>query len=204
MEIKLPRPPFVEFKRVAVHDKKRSLEMGRRITKDVDYAFIMQPGSRDQVERVAEEWFASLKLKIATGDANAYPPEVVDMFRKKYDAWKQGHEAPLNGTSIKEWAVLSPAEAENFISLHILTIEDAAMMTEEAMRAYGMGARELRDKAKEWLKGNNSAQAENELLKKQLAELTERLLKIENLSDNSEKSQQIKRGRKPKEIDSVE
>ena len=50
------RPPFVEFKQVAKHDPKRSEELGYRVTKNVDMAYIMQPGSRDQVEIEAKAW----------------------------------------------------------------------------------------------------------------------------------------------------
>jgi len=207
MELHKPRPPFVEFKRIAVYDKKRSDELGRRVTKDVDFAFVMQPGSKDQVERVATEWLAMLKLKVMNGAADAYPQEWVDGFHEKYKAWQNGLDAPLNGTSVKEWPVLSPAQAENFISLHILTIEDVASMTEQALSAYGMGARELKQKAIDWVQGKDKTSQENEILRKQLFELTERLKTLENskeLSDNIDKPQQVKRGRKPKVIDPVE
>ena len=201
MELHKPRPPFVEFKRVAVHDKKRSEELGRRVTKDVDFAFVMQQGGKDQVERVATEWLAMLKMKIVNGAADAYPQEWVDGFHAKFRAWQDGQDLPLDGTSVKEWAVLSPAQAANFIALRILTIEDVASMTEEAMSSYGMGSRELKQKAIEWLKGKDGASIENELLKKQLAELTARLSQLEQIADNSDEPQQVKRGRKPKVIE---
>lgn len=199
MELHKPRPPFVEFKRIAVHDKKRSEELGRRVTKDVDFAFVMQPGSKDQVERVAEDWLNMLKLKVANGSADAYPQEWVDGFHAKYKAWQNGMDAPLNGTSVKEWPVLSPAQAENFISLHILTIEDVAAMTEQAMGSYGMGARELKQKAIDWINGKDQSSKENELLRQQLAEMTERLKKLEEAEE-----EKPKRGRKPKEVETVE
>lgn len=187
------RPPYVEFKRVALPDPVKSQELGRRVTKDVDFAFIMQPGSKDQVERVAEEWLASIKQKAIDATADAYPDEWVKAFHDKYKAWKDGHDAPLNGTSVKEWAYLSPAQAENFISMGLLCIEDVAAMTEDAMNRFGMGARELREKAREWLQGQKSASSladENKELRKQLADLTARLSELEAAAP--------KRGRKPK------
>lgn len=207
MELHKPRPPFVEFKRVAVQDKKRTEELGRRVTKDVDFAFIMQPGSKDQVERVASDWLAMLKNKVINGSADAYPQEWVDGFHARYKAWQDGLDAPLNGTSVKEWPVLSPAQAENFISLHILTIEDVAAMTEQAMGAYGMGGREFKQKANDWVRNKDQSSQENEILREQLAKLTERLLKLESvtdLSDNDGEPLQVKRGRKPKQVESVE
>lgn len=198
MDLKEARPPFVEFKRIAVHDKKRSEELGRRVTKDVDYAFIMQPGSRDQVERIATDWLDMIKLKLVNGAADAYKQEWVDGFHAKYKAWQQGQELPLNGTSVKEWPILSPAQVQNFIGLNILTIEDVAAMTEDALRACGIGSRDLRDKAREWIKGQDSVSAENEALKKQIADLTARLSQLEKTSDNTAEPQQVRRGRKPK------
>lgn len=183
------RPPYIEFKRIAKDDPKRSVELGYRVTKDVDMAYVMQPGSKDQVERVATDWLESIKRKMLEGAPDAYPEEWVMAIHKKYDAWKQGQEAPLDGTSVREWPVLSPAQAENFIAMHILTIEDVAAMTEEAMSRF-MGARDLREKAREWLKGkeiSESAMKENVELKqanaamqKTMAELLERISMLEN------------------------
>ena len=197
MQIAQARPPFVEFKRIAIHDPIKSNEVGRRVTKDVDYAFIMQPGSRDQVERKAADWLASIKRKALDAATDAYPQEWVDGFHAKYKAWLDGHDAPLDGTSVKEWPVLSPSQAENFIALRVLTIEDVAAMTEEAMGLFGMGGRDLREKARDWLQGSVVAgdlQAENDALKKQLAALAQRLDAIES-QDTEDKP---RRGRKPK------
>lgn len=183
MQLQSARPPFVEFKQVAKHDPKKSEELGYRVTKNVDMAFVMQPGSRDQVEIGAVAWLDSLKRKMLDGSPDAYPPEWVDGFRKKYEMWKEGMEAPLNGTSVREWPVLSPAEVENFIANRILTIEDVSAMTEEAMSRFGMGARGLRDKAREWLSAKDlagNALKENEELKKLLADA---LARIEALED---------------------
>lgn len=191
MQIAQARPPFVYFKRVAVDDTVKSQELGRRVTRDEDRAYIMQPGSRDEVERVAEDWLKMLKIKALDGAPDAYPEEWITGFHNKYKAWLEGQDAPLNGTSVKEWPALSPSQAENFIALHILTIEDVAAMTEDAMARFGMGARDLREKAREWLKGGAPSELakENEALKAQLAELSARLTQLE---------QPAKRGRKPR------
>lgn len=197
MQIAQARPPYVEFKRIAIHDAVKTQELGRRVTKDVDFAYIMQPGSRDQVERKAVDWLAMIKQKNLDGSPDAYPEEWVRGFHEKYKAWQEGQEMPLNGTSVKEWSLLSPAQAENFISLRILTIEDVAAMTEDALGRYGMGGRELRDKAREWLTKQevaNTLAIENETLKQQLADLSARLAQIET----GQVVEKARRGRKPK------
>jgi len=189
------RPPYVEFHRIAKDDPVRSVELGHRVTKDVDMAYIMQPGSKDQIEIRAQDWLASIKRKMLEQTPGAYPDDWVAAFHKKFEAWKEGHEAPLIGTSVKEWPILSPAQAENFIALHVMTIEDVAEMTEEAMGRFGMGCRDLREKAREWLSGKEIAQnaiKENEELKKQLAEMASRLAALETTEASK------KRGRPPK------
>lgn len=192
MQVSEARPPFVTWERRAVHDPVASNAIGRRVTKDVDFALIMQVGSRDQVERYADDWLDMIRQNLLNGSANAYPQEWVDGFRKAYEAFKNGHEAPLNGTSVKEWSYLSPSQAHNLISMGALTIEDVGSFTEDAMRAYGMGGRELREKAREWLSGKDSLKAENDVLKEQLKALTERL-------DALQLDEPVKRGRKPKD-----
>lgn len=199
MQIAQARPPFVEFKRLAIHDPVKTQELGRRVTKDVDFAFIMQPGSRDQVERVATDWLEMIKTKNLEASPDAYPDEWVRGFHEKYKAWSEGQEIPLDGTSVKEWPVLSPAQAENFIALRILTIEDVVAMSEDALGRYGMGGRELREKAREWLQGKDvtkNVMHENEELKKQLAEMSERLAQLES----GQVVEKARRTRKPKEV----
>lgn len=155
--IQQARPPFVEFKQIARHDPRRSQEVGYRVTKDVDMAFIMQPGSRDQVEIEASAWLDSIRRKMIDAAPDAYPQEWVEGFKKKYEAWKAGLDAPLNGTSVKEWPLLSPAQVQNFQAIGLMTIEDVSAMTEEAMGRVGMGARELRDKARQFLTAKDVA-----------------------------------------------
>lgn len=194
MQIAQARPPFVEFRQVAIADNKRSHELGYRVTKDVDRAFIHQPGSRDVLEIDAKSWLDTIRTKMIDQSHDAFPPEWVDSFQKKYDLWKAGHEAPPNGTHVKEWPQLSPAQVQNFIAMHIITVEDVAAMTEEALGRFGMGSRELREKAREWLAKRElaaGAMKENEELKKQLAELSARLAELE--------ADKPKRGRPPKE-----
>lgn len=197
MQIAQARPPFVEFKRIAVPDSVKTQELGRRVTKDVDFAYIMQPGSRDQVERKATDWLAMIKQKNLDASPDAYPEEWVRGFHEKYKAWLDGQEMPLDGTSVKEWALLSPAQAENFIALRILTIEDVAAMTEDALGRFGMGGRELREKAREWLTKQEVAGSlaiENQELKQQLADMSARLAQLET----GQVVEKARRGRKPK------
>lgn len=148
MEIAQGRPPFVEFKQIAIEDRNASIEAGRRVTKNVNMAFIMQPGSRDQVEKVAEEWIEQIKRQAYAGN---YPETWAQGFDAKFQAWQAGNETPTYGLSVREWPVLSPAESENLVAAKVFTVEDLANLTEESMANIGMGMRALRDKARSWL-----------------------------------------------------
>jgi len=182
MHIAQARPPFVEFKQIAIHDPKRSNELGYRVTRDVIRAYIMQPGSRDVFEIDAEAWLAQIRAKVLDDAHDAYPQEWVDQFFKKCELFKAGQEAPVNGTHVREWPHLSPAQVQNLVAARIITVEDVAALTEEALSRVGMGSRELREKAREWLEKRDltkSALQENEALKSQLADLTARLAELE-------------------------
>lgn len=178
--IQQARPPFVEFKQVPRHDPKKSEELGYRVTTDVDFAFVMQPGSRDQVEIEAQAWLASIKRKMLDAAPDAYPQDWVDGFHKKYDLWKQGLEAPVNGTPVREWPLLSPAQVLNFNAIGILSVEDVAEMTEEAMARFGMGARELKEKAKSFLTAKDVAQQAIADRDQKIKELEARIAELES------------------------
>ena len=186
--------PYIEFYREAVMDNEASQQLGRRVTKDVNMVRIIPKGGSLVVEKTPEEWIFQLKSKAINGAHDAYPQDWIDQIERGYEAWKRGLEAPVNGTSVKEWPYLSPAQCENFISLRLLTVEDVANMTEEAMANFGMGARELREKAREFLKGKELSEIaiqENEVLRKELAELKEQLAQLT--------ADKPRRGRQPRE-----
>ena len=182
MQIAQARPPFVEFKQIAINDPKRSNELGYRVTKDVDRAYIMQPGSRDVFEIDAEQWLKQIRQKAIEGAHDAYPQEWIDQFQKKYELFKEGQEQPPNGTHVREWPVLSPSQVQNLVAARIITVEDVANLTEEALGRVGMGSRELREKARDWLAARDvakNAAKENEELKTQIAELMARISELE-------------------------
>jgi FtsZ-binding cell division protein ZapB len=188
------RPPYVEFKQVAVEDRNASIEQGRRVTKNVNMAYVMQLGSKDQTEKVAEEWLAQLRRKVIEGE---YPDAWLKHFDTKFQDWKAGRDTPENGYPVREWAVLSPAEVENLLELKIRTVEDLAAATEELLQK-NLGLRTLKQKAQAWLESANSGAeklaaltVENEQLKETIERMNERLQALE--------ADKPKRGRPPKD-----
>jgi hypothetical protein len=176
------RPAYVRFERRAVEDKNASISKGHFVAKDVDFALVTPPYSRDVYEERADSWLSKQRQQAGKG---RIPAAWYERYQETYDRWKRGEEMPLNGTPIKSWPVISPAQAKNLTSINILTVEDLASVNDEGLRRIGMGAVALRDKAKAWLaqandKGpltmeNAALRTENVALKAQLEQMESKL-----------------------------
>lgn len=145
------RPAFVQFERRPIEDKVASREEGRYIAKDVDFALVTPPYSKDQVVCRIDRWKDNLENNVRLGKI---PKEWKDHYLRAYDAWKNGQELPLNGTPIKGWGMISPAQQEMLIHIKILTVEDLAGVNEEGQRRIGMGSIDLKNKARAWVTQN--------------------------------------------------
>lgn len=142
------RPAYVRFERRPMEDKAASVREGRYVAKDVDFALVTPPYSKDCVEYKVEQWLINMERNVRDG---RIPEKWADQWKASYNSWKNGQEMPLSGTPIKGWGVLSPAQQQTLIAMNCLTVEDLAGINDEGLRRIGMGAVELRDKAKNWL-----------------------------------------------------
>ena len=173
------RPPYIRFKRDAVEDAQASLEAGHYVARDVDYVLVTPPYSQKDVLRFkVASWFETLEVDVRNG---RFPAEWLDKFRGSYALWKNGQEIPLDGTPIRGWGVISPAQQETLTRMMILTVEDLSRANDDALRKIGMGAVELRNKARAWLAQVNdkgpatlqiaNLQKENEILSSSVSAL---------------------------------
>lgn len=172
------KPAYVRFERMAIEDAVASRSAGHYVARDVDYALITPPYTTDVFKIKVEQWRKNLAQDVAN---SRIPQEWVDRYMDAYDRWKRGQEIPLDGTPIKGWGVISPAQQETLIRMNILTVEDLAGINDEAIRRVGMGAVDLKHKAAAWLsqlhdKGPltqeiSALKSENDLLKANLANL---------------------------------
>ena len=173
------RPAFVRFKRVAIENKAESLKQNKYVGTDVDYALITPMYSKDVIEIKVSSWFPQLEIDARNG---RIPQAWVDAYRKHYEAWRNGQELPPVGTPIRTGGMLSPAQVEALVRINILTVEDLAGVNDEGMKRIGMGAVEMKNKARAWLmqvndKGpltqeNAALKRENDSLRGQVTELT--------------------------------
>ena len=140
--------PFVQFEMRTQEDRSRVSPDGVTHTIDVPWAIVRAPGSRDSLEKPAKEWLAQLQ-QYARDDRipRNWPSEYAEAFR----LWSQGEEIPVNGTAIKSWPPLSPAQRKNLLGLGVLTVETLASANDEIVHRLGMGGLTLKQLANTWL-----------------------------------------------------
>jgi hypothetical protein len=194
MKVAEERPPYVTFEVRAVEDRNASIEAGHYVATDVDYAFITPIGSKDRVERVVSEWFAKLEEDTRN---QRFDPAWLRAYKEAYAAWKEGREMPVEGTAILTWPVLSPSQVKGLLDCQIRTVEDLAAANEETIARIGMGGRNLKQKALDWLSSaktvgvkseeltavkqqNEDLKAKNEALAKQVADLAAKVKALES------------------------
>ena len=142
------RPAYVRFERRAIEDKQASITEGRYVAKDVDFALVTPPYSKDCIEYKVTQWLINLDKNVRDGRV---PEKWAEAWKEGYRRWQNGQEAPLSGTAIRGWGLISPAMQEMLIRMNCLAVEDLAQMNDEGLKRVGMGAIDLRNKAKNWL-----------------------------------------------------
>lgn len=187
------RPPYVRFEIRAEEDRNASVESGYYVGKNVVYALITPPGSKDVVEKVAEEWLSQIKSKAAKGE---YPASWSQHFHSAYDLWSEQNTIPENGTPISGWQLISPATQKQVLSANVRTVEDLACLNESGLARIGMGSRDLQNKARAWLEAGadqGKVSAKNAAMLVEIDMLKERIQSLE--SQNAEMAAKLSRKR---------
>lgn len=187
-------PPHVRFESRPEEDRNASVETGRLVYKDVDYAIITPQGGKDVVEKRATEWLADIKRR---SQVNQYNREWADRFAKMYELYKSDQEIPVHGTALKMCPAFTPAEIKQCEALNIRTLEEAAAMNETALGNGGMGMRSIKQRAITMLENADKQQAAQliEAQNVKIDELTRQLKEMRELIALYE-DEKPKRGRK--------
>ncbi len=161
---------FVEWEMRAVEDKEATEREGRIVYHDEEWGNIHKKGELGHV--------IPYKVKDLKKNTVLWPH-----VSNSYEAWKAGRDAPVEGTPLKEWPLLTAAQLRNCIGMNVLSVEDLANLADGALRFIGGEAVALRQKARNWLNASADAgkaaaqitrlEAENESLHEQLRALTE-------------------------------
>lgn len=174
------RPAYVRFERRPMEDKAATLAAGTGtvIYKNVDFAKITPPYSKDVIEVKVAQWLLNMEMDVRN---ERMPKEWMERYKEAYRAWQNGQEIPLHGTAIRGWGVISPAHQETLIRMNILTVEDLGGVNDEGIRRIGMGGTELKHKAQAWLSQHHDKgplTLENAALKTQVSNLEAQLSQL--------------------------
>lgn len=193
LEREIGRPAYVRFEVRAVQDAERSLEAGHYVSKDEIWALVTPPYSKDCVEKRADVWLAQKEIDAKNGRID---PNHLDFWKESYRRFQAGQDEPLNGTSLKDWNAISPAQFKNLQSANLRTVEDVAQANDEGLKRIGMGAIDLRNKARAWLQAAKdhgplvnkvtSLEKENEILKGSVDSLTEQVTLLKRHLDKNQ------------------
>jgi hypothetical protein len=150
-----PKSPAIpQFYTEAVQNNFKSTQEGRPVFEDREFVRIIIPGDmRSQpVYEVNEE------------HKRRWP--------QQYDAFKRGLEDATQGTPITEWPPITKARATELKMRNIATVEALAEVGDNILGSLGMGAREMREKARVWLDVAKNGAAPIERLMSKVETLT--------------------------------
>lgn len=142
------KPAYIEFKRDPKYLPKQSEKAGYPIHVEVDYVTVRQIGSNDSVIFEVPTWLAQNRIDVQQGRLH---PQFAAMYEESYKRWQSGQEMPLEGTPIKSWPVLRPAQVATLLLVNVRTVEDLATLNDEGLKRVGMGGIDLKQKAQSWM-----------------------------------------------------
>jgi hypothetical protein len=177
--------PYVTFKTETIEDPLRTKKEGRMCYKDQDFAVVTPPGGKSNNTPKIEQFWAWTDQELRGGRVKY---EWVMKWKGDYELYRQGLEIPEQGTAIRGWKLLSGAQQEELLRINVRTVEALAELNDDGLRAFGMGAARLKERAQAWLAQNESK--ESGALK--LADLTRELQVLkEQLANEAEKRAEL-------------
>lgn len=149
-----------------IRNEVKSTQLGRPVFDAVEMVRLLIPGDprNSPVSRVSEEHIAR--------------------FPGEYKAFRAQEEFSESGTRIDDWSVLTQAQRYSLKAMNLFTVEQIANLSDEQMQNIGMGARQLRDRAKMFLEVSEKGAvpervaAELEAKDKQVAHLTAQVAQL--------------------------
>jgi hypothetical protein len=129
---------FVEWELRAVEDRAETERQGRIVYRDEEWGNIHKKGELGHV--------IPYRVKDLKRNSVLWPH-----ISNSYEAWKAGLDAPIEGTPLKEWPLITAAQLRNCTGMNVLSVEDLANLADGAMRFIGGEAVALREKARNWL-----------------------------------------------------
>lgn len=129
-------------------------DLGNDVERDEEREILVDEVQYETVEYV--EWVKKGDPKtsqvIKIKNIQRMDPDAWRVIKPYYEAWKKQEEMPVNGTPLANWPLIKSKrvlEQLRMISIH--SVEDLAEMPDSFLGNVGMGARELRDRAKAYV-----------------------------------------------------
>jgi hypothetical protein len=138
-----------------------------------DFIIIRPHGSKDEYEMIAEQWIRQSERQARSGDPNFISMEWVMTIRNNYENWKSGKAPVLEGMDIRLWTALPKPQREMLLAAGFPTVEQVAAANEQALQQIGVGARQVKNRAVEFLA--KSKTADTVALKNTVAEQTKQI-----------------------------
>lgn len=186
----------VKFYQREVRNDFQSEKEGRPIYDMRDYIRIEVPGDRNTI----------IDSPVNKGHQDRFPMQWARYQNDKRDIGA----AEVQGTMLRDWSLLTAAQAAELKHFQYYTVEQVASASDEQIgrigMSAGMGAFALRDKAKAYLahaKDSSFVQAQAEELRKRDEELAALRRQVEELARQVEAPKEVKRGRPVKQDEQV-
>lgn len=187
---------FVEFYMEAIHDEEESVKQGRPIYHDKEFIKIIPVGDKNTV--------------VCRPVKNTYdggmPPDS-ERWPRQYQAFKNQQVQVNDGTPLEQWAPLTKSQVLLLKAVNVHTVEQLSSVSDTNLHNLGMGARDLRDKAKAYLDsaasgaGAIAMQKENADLRIELEALKNQMKGFMDSMTPKDEDDKPKRGRPPKDAE---
>lgn len=177
------RGTIPQFFTLAVRDDARSEALGAAKYRELEMVRLFIPGDKNNI----------VEKRVT--------PTIRVQYAREYEAWKKRQELTPDGTLIDNWAFIGKAQVRELKALHIYTVETLAELGDDKLGAIGIGAKQLRRHAQEYLKSaqtgamSTALVAENEALKNQISLLTSQVADMARRME----SMMVKAGEKPED-----
>lgn len=160
-----------------VENKAKSQAEGRPIFDEVEMVEIRIPGDPKTV-------FVDTVYR-SDGEPNGgvpgfQPPPYVQRWHEQYTRFKAGLQHAQSGTPLEQWPVMSTSKVAELKAMNIFTVENLADLTDGYLGRLGMGARELREKARAFI-ADAKKTAVSSAIAAENAELKARLERLEGM-----------------------
>lgn len=138
--------PF--FKTISFEDGRKTMEAGRPIFTDLEVVEIRFAGSKDCTVQPVHQ-FSHWEVDEDTGEQRALT--YAERWPKQYRQFKEKQAQTKSGTPLDYAPFLVPAKRSELRALNIYTVEALAELDGQPLKLLGIGGRELKNKAIEYL-----------------------------------------------------